>query len=159
MERLYSKTAEAPKRMGDTLSAIMKRIEATMEENRLAVESIKACPGPCSDRTVPIIFQSGKTLHVKCPLASPNCAYVRRIKTELNDYLSHILSETGVPRRCTESLAKYRESTSVKTALEWTYRGFLMLCGNAGTGKSFAAAYLLRKYLKSRIPDLLDKHT
>ena len=158
MELLCSGTAEAPKRVNDTLSAIIKRIEAAMEENRLAVESVKTCPAPCIDRTVPIA-SIGKTLRVKCPLANPNCAYGRRLKDELNDYLSRFLSKISVPRRHVQSLTNYRESVSVKTALEWTYRGFLMLCGDSGTGKSFTAARLLRKYLKSGIHDRMDKYT
>lgn len=130
-----------------------------MEENRLAAESIKTCPGPCIDRTVTVSLKSGKTRRLSCPIANPNCAYGRRLKDELNDYLSRLLSEIGVPQRHAESLANYRESISVKTALEWTYRGFLMLCGNTGIGKSFTAVCLLRKYLKSRISDHMDKYT
>jgi DNA replication protein DnaC len=34
-----------------------------------------------------------------------------------------------------------------------------MLCGNSGTGKSFTAVCLLRKYLKSGIHDRMDKYT
>jgi hypothetical protein len=159
MERLYSGTVEAPKSVSDTLPEIIKHIEAAMKENRLAVESIKNCPGPCIDRIVTVALKSGKTRRLSCPIANPNCAYGRRLKDELNDYLSRLLSEIGVPRRHLESLANYRESISVKTALEWTYRGFLMLCGNTGIGKSFTAVCLLRKYLKSRIPDHMDRHT
>jgi DNA replication protein DnaC len=159
MERLYSGTVETPKSVSDTLSAVIKRIESAMEENRLAVENIKTCPGPCIDRTVTVAFKSGKTRRLSCPIANPNCAYGRRLKDELNDYLSRLLSEIGIPRRHVESLANYRESISVKTALEWTYRGFLLLCGRSGTGKSFTAVCLLRKYLKNKIRDRMDKYT
>ncbi|MDR0651671.1 MAG: hypothetical protein LBG12_00045, partial [Synergistaceae bacterium] len=69
------------------------------------------------------------------------------------------LSEIGVPRRHVQSLTNYRESVSVKAALEWTYRGFLMLCGDSGTGKSFTAVRLLRKYLNRCIPDRMDRNT
>jgi hypothetical protein len=145
--------------VSNTLSAVIKRIEAAMEENRLAAESIKACPGPCYDRTVTVALKSGKTRRVNCPIANPNCAYGRSVKDDLDDYLARALSEIGVPRRHLECLMNHSDSLSLRAACEWTYRGFLMLCGNPESEKSFTAAYLLRKYLKSRIPDHMDRHT
>jgi DNA replication protein DnaC len=90
---------------------------------------------------------------------NPNCAYGRRVKDDLNDYLASVLSEIGVPRRHLECLANHRDLLSLKAAREWTYRGFFILCGSSGTGKSFTAAWLLRKNLSSRIPDHMDRHT
>jgi DNA replication protein DnaC len=105
------------------------------------------------------MLKSGKTLRADCPIANSNCAYGRRIKGDLDDYLVRSLSEIGVPRRHLECLPNHRDSISLNAAYEWTYRGFLLLCGNPGTGKSFTAVCLLRKYLKSRIPDHMDRHT
>jgi DNA replication protein DnaC len=73
--------------------------------------------------------------------------------------LACALSEIGVPRRHLECLANHRDSLSLRAALEWTCRRFLMLCGDSGTGKSFTAVCLLRKNLSSRIPDCMDRHT
>jgi hypothetical protein len=159
MERPYSGIVEAPKSVSDTLSVVIKRIELAMEENRLAAESIKTCPGPCIDRTVTVTLKSSKTRRLSCPIANPNCAYGRRVKDDLNDYLARVLSEIGIPRRHLTCLKNHRDSLSLNAACEWTYRGFLLLCGHSGTGKSFTAACLLRKYLKSRIPDHIDRHT
>jgi DNA replication protein DnaC len=159
MEWPRSEAVENIMRVAGPLSAVMKRIEAAMEENCLAIERVKTCPAPCFDCTVPITPRPGTTLRVRCPVANPACAYGSRLKHDLNDYLARVMSESGVPRRHLECLVNFRDSLSLQAACEWTYRGFLLICGNPGTGKSFTAACLLRKYLSSRIPDRMDRHT
>jgi hypothetical protein len=146
-------------RLNGTLPAVMKRIELLMKEKRTALESVKTCPQPCHDRTVTVTLKSGKPRRVGCPIADLNCAYGRLLKGDLDSYLARVLLEIGVPRKHLECLADHRNSPSLRAACEWTYRGFLMVCGNPGTGKSFTAACLLRKYLNSRIPDRMDRHT
>jgi len=159
MERPYSGTVEAQKRVSDTLSAILKRIEASIEGNRLVAASVKTCPAPCSDRTVPVTSASGKILRVRCPIAGENCAYGRRLKDDLNSYLARAMSEIGVPKRHIDSLGDYRDCVSVHAACEWPYHGFLVLCGDSCSGKSFTAVCVLRKYLKNCVSDRLDKDT
>jgi DNA replication protein DnaC len=66
--------------------------------------------------------------------------------------------EAGVPLRHIDNFGALRETAALKIVREWGMRGFLVLTGPPGTGKSFAAACAVRKFLESRIlPDRLDR--
>jgi DNA replication protein DnaC len=41
----------------------------------------------------------------------------------------------------------------------WNFGGFLVFFGGSGVGKSFGAAWAVKRYLRSRIPDFLDAKT
>jgi DNA replication protein DnaC len=43
--------------------------------------------------------------------------------------------------------------------MQWPARGFLILYGGPGTGKSFGAAWTVREYIKNGVSDPLDKKT
>jgi hypothetical protein len=78
---------------------------------------------------------------------------------ELNRYLAKIMIEAGVPPRHIDNFGTPRETAAVKIAREWGMKGFLILTGGPGVGKSFAAACAVKKFLESRIPDRLDRGT
>jgi hypothetical protein len=159
MARQFCGTAEHTRHLISSLPEVIKRIGRTLEEKRLAIQRLKACPGSCGDGIVSIASDSGGTIRVSCPLASVNCSYGKWLQAGLDAYIVKIMLESGVPRRYVENLSDCRDSVSLKAACEWNFRGFLVLCGNSRTGKSFTAACVLRKYLQNRIPDCMDKNT
>jgi hypothetical protein len=92
-------------------------------------------------------------------LASPDCAYGTIAIQYLERYISGIMTSAGVPPRHTGNFTAFRSTEAIKEALRWPVRGFLILTGANGSGKSFAAAYVLREYLRGRIADPFDRGT
>jgi hypothetical protein len=124
------------------------------------LESVKACPEPCYDGSVRIVTAaSDRDLRVACPLVRWDCAYGLRLRIELDRYLEKTMSRLGVPRRHLENFGGIRESVALAEALKWPVRGFLVLCGKPGVGKSFAAACVVREFLKRRITNRMDRKT
>jgi hypothetical protein len=69
------------------------------------------------------------------------------------------MTSAGIPQRHTDNFTAFRPAVAIKEALRWPVRGFLILTGANGSGKSFAAAYVLREYLRGRIADPFDRGT
>jgi DNA replication protein DnaC len=69
------------------------------------------------------------------------------------------MRQIGVPRRHIENFGKRRDSLAVLGAMKWPARGFLVLYGGTGTGKSFGAAWAVREYLKNGVSKPMDKKT
>jgi DNA replication protein DnaC len=127
-----------------------------------ALVKIKTCPEPCDDGKVPIgtlSGASGKICRAACPIISPGCAYGIKLLYERNMRLTRAMTQIGVPRRHIENFSKSRKSLAVLGAMNWTGRGFLILYGGPGTGKSFGAAWAVREYIKNRISNPMDKKT
>jgi hypothetical protein len=127
-----------------------------------ALAKIKTCPEPCDDGKVLIqtLFgTSGADCRVACPIISPGCAYGNKLLYEWNMRLTRAMTQIGVPRRHIGNLRNPRKSPAVSGVMNWTGRGFLILCGVPGTGKSFGAAWAVREYIKNRVFDPMDKKT
>ena len=147
---------------GDVLPALsgtLARFLKASDEIRSELEAIKGCPAPCEDGTAQIRTASGLCRRLPCPARSPNCLYGIRLTEELTWYVARIMARVGVPRRHVENFAGCRESYPVSEALRWPFRGFLVLCGRTGSGKSFGAARLIQAYLEGHITDRLDRGT
>jgi DNA replication protein DnaC len=69
------------------------------------------------------------------------------------------MARIGVPRRHIENFSGRCESYAVSEALKCSVKGFLVLCGRNGSGKSFAAARAVYAYLESRVINRLDRET
>ncbi|MDR2780594.1 MAG: hypothetical protein LBB28_05670 [Synergistaceae bacterium] len=135
-------------------SHLLELFARTSEEIEAELETIKSCPSPCDDGTV---LLPGLSRRVSCPVSSPACAFGLRVTGELEKYMNGIMIEIGVPRRHIENFSGHRESYAVLEANDWLFRGFLVICGRTGSGKSFAAARVVYRYLESRITDRLKQ--
>jgi hypothetical protein len=78
------------------------------------------------------------------------------LKDRLDKWLDRLMREGGVPLRHIDNFRAYVHTPAFIWADKWNFRGFLVLSGVSGAGKSFAAAWVIKKYLKRAIPDPLD---
>jgi DNA replication protein DnaC len=77
----------------------------------------------------------------------------------LGTLLRRLALDAGVPERHTENFGAYIETLAFTLAGQWRFRGFLVLSGGSGVGKSFGAAWALKEFLRSKIPNPLDTET
>jgi hypothetical protein len=135
----------------------MARIVAMSEEIWEALRKIQTCPAPCKDGMVSVALSSGCSRKAACPVLNRKCAYGVRLEDEFNRYLAKMMFEAGVPLRHIDKLGAPRRTTAVQIAREWGMRGFLVLTGGSGVGKSFGAACAVKRFLESKIPNRLDR--
>jgi DNA replication protein DnaC len=64
--------------------------------------------------------------------------------------------DAGIPRRHIECFKTRIETPALLWSQDWGFRGFLLFMGASGVGKSFSAAWTVKRYLRDRIPDTLD---
>jgi hypothetical protein len=148
---------EQPKYTGDVLSeSPVRRLMAISDEIQTELAKIKKCAGPCEDGMVQISPPSGAPRQVRCPIASPHCAYGISLKDKLDKWLNRLMREAGVPPRHIDNFQAYFHTPALICAEKWDFRGFLVLSGGSGAGKSFAAAWAVKKYLQRAISDPLD---
>jgi DNA replication protein DnaC len=88
---------------------------------------------------------------VACPIASVDCDYGARLSARFDSFLIGLMSAVGVPARHLDNIAGSVNSVATHAAESWQIRGFLVLTGIPGVGKSFAAAKAVMKYLRSSI--------
>jgi hypothetical protein len=130
----------------------IRAISGEMEEKLSAIES---CPEPCGDGTVNILLSSsGQTKKLPCPLLALDCHYGKQMERELDRYITGVMTDIGVPLRHLENFPKRREA---EEASRWPVRGFFIFTGGSGSGKSFEAALVLYRYLKSRVSNPFDR--
>jgi hypothetical protein len=157
MGEQYCEKYKHLKHVGDTFPfSVLKRLIAESEEIEEELASITTCPAPCEDGRVLVSPPSGKPRKLCCPVVSHYCAYGVGLEDRLDARLRKIMLESGLPRRHIEHFDGYFQTESLAWANRWNFRSFLVLTGASGTGKSFGAAWAVREYLMSRIPDLLD---
>jgi hypothetical protein len=157
MQGHYCETAREPVGLDKTLRDSLGRMNRLIMETDAELRSITSCPAPCLDRTVEITPPSSKPRRVKCPIMNSGCSYGAKISEMLDAYVLDIMGRIGVPPRHTENFGKFRDSCAVSAAMSWQLRGFLLLSGISGIGKSFAAARVVWKYLKGQTSDWPDK--
>ena len=117
-----------------------------------ATETVKECifpPGSgeysCRESKIPVDVE-GDLIWVACPVLSTECSRGVELRIELKNYsLANVRSIPGVPSRFHASLAQPQNTDAVVGSKSWAREPvtFLVLHGNHGTGKSFAAAYSL----------------
>jgi DNA replication protein DnaC len=62
----------------------------------------------------------------------------------------------GVPARHVDNFSRVAETPALADGREWPARGFLVLPGSPGSGKSFAAACAVRAYIERKVSNILD---
>jgi DNA replication protein DnaC len=93
-----------------------------------------------------------KPSRVTCPIATETCDYGARLAAKLDCFLIGLMSTVGVPVRHLDNIAAGSVgSVATHAAESWQIRGFLVLTGIPGVGKSFAAAKAVMKYIRSGI--------
>jgi hypothetical protein len=150
---------ERPALFEDVLSRLTGRINAAVSEIGEVLGKIKTCPAPCRDGTISIAMRSGGTRRTACPLADQGCAYGQAEERKLERFLGGIMFEAGVPARHIGNFPGCFDTRAVTEASLWDGSGFLILSGGLGSGKSFAAAWVVKKYLRGHVSDWLERQT
>jgi hypothetical protein len=132
---------------------------AVSEEIETELANVKSCPAPCDDGSVLVSPPSGEPRRVRCPVASHYCGYGIALGNKLDAWLNKTMLGAGVPRRHIGNFDGHFETEALTWARKWSFHGFLVLIGASGIGKSFGAAWAVKEYLRSRIPDPLDART
>ena len=143
--------------LGDMLTDSQNRFALLETEVEKKIAEIETCPGPCTDGTVAIELQRGDEKferHVPCPLLGPDCAYGTVLKGQIDGEIAGLLvSRIGVPRRHVSRFGRRFDTAATREAARWGLRGFLVLSGRTGCGKSFGAAWFVDRHIRSRIGD------
>jgi len=142
--------------ISETLARLLEGVKVMSNEIEEKLNQIINCPDPCDDGMVEIIISSGETRKMPCPLITSDCMYGNWMEQELDHHINNIMSNIGVPRRHLENIMFTLQTETLSGIDKWLVRGFLILTGNTGSGKSFGAALAVRKYLKSLINNHFD---
>ena len=145
--------------IGDMLPGLLERVRTMHDEISREEAKFTRCPAPCGDGRVLIYPRPGETRRILCPIVGPHCAYGIAVEKELNAYVDGLMSLSGVPFRHVSNFSRYWETTATRDSFSWIRRGFLVLCGKPGVGKSFGAAWLVRIYLRDQVNEAYRRDT
>lgn len=113
-----------------------------------AAEALKECPG-CQSGKVLVTLDEQDEYLVACPLLDRKCTHGQRLGDQLDRHaMANVKALQGLPQRFHAPLDDPKPGDSIRGVNRWNQEGFLLLYGDHGTGKSFAAAYAL--YLLAR---------
>ena len=144
------------------LERSLRSIQSLTEEVNTELQGIKdraECPAPCRDGTVLISPKSGQPRRMECPVATKECAYGREIAAGLDGYLLGLMAGCGVPERHRANFRQATHTLATSAARRWFGKGFLVLTGRPGVGKSFGAAYGIYLRLLQSVNHWLDRGT
>jgi DNA replication protein DnaC len=126
------------------------------------IENGGKCPGCTQGRVSKLLEIDGKECRVTidCPLFKlngENCEYGREVHKVIQDEIYKRLAEKGVPKRHLKPADEIdTNQPAYKATKNWDGWGNLTLCGNVGTGKSFAAVCALRRWVGLRTSRSID---
>jgi hypothetical protein len=141
------------------MARLIESMRARSEETAAELEKIKSCPAPCRDCAVTVRPPSFAPQRVACPVVDSECAYGSAVSRSLAAHLVKIMQGADVPTRHLENFANRRHSIASSEARKWLGRGFLVLVGPPGVGKSFGAAWGVQGYLRGKVSNWLDRST
>jgi DNA replication protein DnaC len=112
-----------------------------------AAEEISDCIG-CAGGKVPVILDDGhrEEYLIPCPMLNAECRHGQELLERLDKHaFNGVFSVIGLPAIFRDRLASPQSTAAVRGASQWVNNlgTFLVLHGEHGTGKSFAAAYAL----------------
>lgn len=145
------------RQIAPALNETLRNIELISREIEDELAALKACPAACTDGTVLISPPSAKPRRMECPIVSSGCAYGSRLSEELDRHIIGQLARCGVPARHLDNFARLESSPAVSEARKWFVRGFLVLTGIPGIGKSFGALVAMHGYLRERVKSWTEK--
>jgi hypothetical protein len=126
-------------------------------EKKLA--KIKGCPEPCDDGAVEIVLSSGQARRLPCPVlkTGEKCGYADYMRQGLKEHIESVMAAIGIPLRHIGNFARCLPLPETIEAKEWPARGFLIIGGRHGTGKSFCAAGAVFGHLKRQVKNPFDR--
>ena len=161
MQKHYSGTGEKKQEehaehISESIARSLDGAIAMSNELEEKLAQIKNCPELCEDGMVEIKTSSGQKTRLACPLAASNCSYGERMGQRLDRYVIEVMSHIGIPRRHLENYAEIIQIDTLVEIDKWLMRGFLIITGGTGSGKSFGAALAVRNFLTNRVTNHLD---
>lgn len=112
-------------------------------------EKTKKCPGSCSNGRIKI-FDGGEIYSVPCHLMNKYCDYGQRLYKRAQVGLMDALQKSGIPdiylRIMTSGKITNTPALQAAKAFDWNKRNCLVLLGDRGIGKSFAAAVAYKRW-------------
>lgn len=144
------------KAVGTLLQDALIRLE-TKHSDRFSVlkERFKECPGACEDGMMYATDSEGKRFRMSCFLAHGKCPYALRQKALLKKTLFDAICSNAcsIPKIHRKALESPLSSLASRAACEWNWRTkpILLLLGERGVGKSFAAALAYVRWCRDGI--------
>jgi DNA replication protein DnaC len=111
-----------------------------------AAQSVTKCQGCGKDGKITVTSPKSGEYRLPCPLLNAECRYGRELRRRLDAHASsRVLSIPRLPAIFRDNFTEPRITAAVQGARKWASdpKSFLLLHGDHGTGKSFAAAYAL----------------
>lgn len=138
----------------EPIGAALARIRRRLAEAEALAKGISACPGSCDHGKLRFELSDGSEWQRECPVISDACAYGAYLAQERERLVVRALEAAQVPDRHVESMRASRSSRALAHAREWREKGWLKLFGPPGTGKSFAAAWILARRARLAMQDM-----
>jgi hypothetical protein len=150
---------ESPEHIGAAISRLFEGVMRMTAEMEKELAKIRECPEPCGDGAVEIVLSSGQKRRLPCPVikTGTECEYARDMARDLGRHVRSVMAAAGIPLRHIENFARYYPLPEPEEAKKWPVRGFLIIGGGHGTGKSFCAARMLFNYLKRQVKNPFDR--
>jgi hypothetical protein len=158
---LRGKRAELAEQVGTAISRSLEGVMKMTDEMEKELAKIKECPKPCEDGMVEITPPSGRARRLPCPIiqTAAECGYTKHMKRGLQSHILSVMAAVEIPRRHIENFMRYHPLPEPEEAIKWPVRGFLLIGGKHGTGKSFCAACAVFEYLKRQVKSPLDRRS
>lgn len=150
---------EDAEHIANPVSRLLDGLMAMSGEVNEKLGQISRCPRSCNDGMVEIGVSSGRIRKTACPVMNSKCQYGQRMERTLDRFVMGIMSGIGVPRRHLDNLMAECQTEVLRETGKWSTQGFLILTGGTGSGKSFGAASVVHKYLKSLVTSHFDQQT
>lgn len=119
----------------------MGRLETVQE----TAKSLADCPGTCRNGKLELSCE-GKPFWWPCPLMTKDCEYGAKLYRQFVEQIRLAIVGLDIPRVHVGNFADPRPTTALKAAREWSGAGFLVLIGPTDTGKSYAAAWAVKRF-------------
>jgi len=129
-----------------TIRGVFNRIFQIQEQ----AKQIKSCPG-CHEGKVKLQI-SGENGELQdawwpCPLMDKHCKYGNTLHKRFVEHVKSLILHAGIPKVHIKHFGSPRETTAWTVADTWNMKGFLVFSGGIATGKSFAAAWTIRRFV------------
>lgn len=109
----------------------------------------KKCPGACSNGRIKV-FDGSEAYTVPCHLLSKYCDYGQRIYRRAHSGFMDALQKSGIPHMYMRIMltARIMNTPAIRAvrAWDWDKKNCLVLLGDSGIGKSFAAAVAYQRW-------------
>jgi hypothetical protein len=152
---------ESAGHIGAAISRLFEGVMRMTGETEKELAKIRECPEPCDDGTVEITLSSGRRRKLPCPVikTGAECGYAEYMEHGLEGHVRSVMAAAGIPLRHVENFARLLPLPGTAEAKEWPARGFLLIGGRHGTGKSFCAALAVFGHLKRQVGNPSDRRS